>query len=406
MGTIEKQLLKILYICTVGFVAFISIGTVGEEIRIYLSSVLIVFFMGFSFLTKCISHHPAFKINYSKLLEFIIIIFCIYVFGDALYINSNKILFAILKILPLVGFLVIYKRLCTFPKLIKELIDLCTKIFIICGFLALILYLLGYSDLMISFKHFINLVTMDTTFQLYGEPRLNWMNSHKSRFAVFCILAILFILTYKKIDKRKKVFFIGVQLINIYLANSYVFVLISLGLMAYYILTQVSIQQIKIRRFSRIILIGGCILSIIIFLNVLTTHRDVSTLGARTYIWGLTIDRINEQPFGVVQLSVEEYLRGESDLYFSFSNAHNIILNEIIESGIFGGLLYLCIWLLFFIKLRKNTNKLYSAFFLGIFIGSMFDSVIRNEISYTFWLCFALIYAKQCGDTSCLKQSS
>jgi O-antigen ligase len=204
-------------------------------------------------------------------------------------------------------------------------------------------------------------------------------------------MGLLMVLSDLKIKRVVKIASIGVILLDVFLSSSMTssfLLIVVLGCFLlerlYYILTK---GNEKLGRILKVVL--GIVIAVVIvigviyFYNKLSVTRDIKTLGTRTMIWSSAVDYIKKNPGGLIKIPVTFRLQG------FFENAHNLVLNEMIETGIVGGYLYLAIFLMLGICLRKNLLDFIA--FMCIFIASQFDMVFYGEVLYVFWGVFALI---------------
>lgn len=348
----------------------------------YIGLGLIVFFL-FNFKT----YFKKFK-DY-KFILIITILFVIFLIGQFLLINISEKGYIIHKIIPYGVFIVFLMQNELQKNKLMKVFFYCT---LIATLFALILNILqiDYLELGENFRYY----TKQQDLSIYGEERLSGLFSHKSRFGLLLCMSLMIALNIKT-KKVYKILIVLLLFTAMIYANTKTFLIAFIFLIIlklvfsivdkYHI--QISFHYVK-KNYIKILL-GFFIISIIglIVIYRISLVRDIFTLGSRTEIWGYALDYIRAVPEGTVRLP--------SDLVFNniiyYNNAHSTFLNEVIESGIIGGILYLVFIITILLLIE---DKYYKISFFTLLIFSQMDSVIYNEITYIFFPLFALMIGR------------
>ncbi|SHE37228.1 O-antigen ligase family protein [Clostridium fallax] len=334
----------------------------------------------------------------------IIFIYIVYSMILPFVINPDFAFQTFMKILPLILFIFLYPYLMECDYLDKVL-NFIAYIFVIAGILAFIMYALGYCGAGLSLHTVVRLVSKQETLNSFGEKRLFWILTHKSRYAAFCIIGIIIIYKDKLMPNIIKYFGIIINLIDLYLANSMTYLAVFVVMTVLYLIYSKR-ENIK-ERFSYIFKnpISKIILAIIVcgiialgsfgFVKYLGEKRDVLTIGHRTDIWKATLREIGKHPEGIIKMPDDPWIRTEKfQDYVKFTNGHNIFFNEAILNGVAGAILYGIVLIYFLILLGKKKDKIYLFGFIAIILGAMFDNVMDCEFLYIFYITLALVLSE------------
>lgn len=322
------------------------------------------------------------------IFKFICYTYCIYTLSITIFINKELLIYSINKIIPLLLLcqLIDYYNLDCID--LEKLKKYCINLFL-CGiFLIIFLYFIGIDYIQIGDG--IKTVSKSYDFMRFGEYRPTGFLSHKSRAGIYCIIAAMMALGYNGISIIKKIIIIFSIVLASFLNNSLTtFSILIFVIIIYIIFTNLKLIKNKINIVHVILMflsIMTVALIIIYFLNNINniyTLRDFSNMGKREYIWKYAVDYINLNKYGVIKIPGDLALNG----YSFMTNAHNMFLNEFIETGIVGGILYLCLSISFIFVLEDSYSKIC---YMSILFASQFDKMISNEITYILWGVLAI----------------
>lgn len=321
-------------------------------------------------------------------LKFICYNYCLFLFLQCIFINKNNIIYVIHKAVPIILLCNIIDYITLQSINIEILKKYICRLFI-CGIIfTLVLYILNISYIQIGgyFKY----VTKSENIYRYREARLSGFFSHKSRFGVYCIIAMMCVLKQNNIKKYIRGIMFLLIILASFLSDSMTTFAALLGIIAgYFIINNINTikSKVKLRHILLLIIILiiiGTIGSIFIEnIEVLYSNRNFSNLGMRSDIWRYSIEYIKQNLYGTVKLSSDLALGG----YEYMNNAHNIFLNEFIESGILGGILYITIFISYIFYIKDPYVRLC---YLAVLACSQFDKMISNEFIYVFWGIYSI----------------
>ena len=325
-----------------------------------------------------------FSRNDIKYIIFKIILysFCIYVIMMPIVEKPKLelILYSFNKIIPLILMvqLIDYFK----GKELNNLKKYCANLLFAGVMLALILFIFKIAYLQLGLKF--EKVTIYQNLSTFSEYRISGLLSHKSRFGLYCILALAMNLKYQ--SNKKIVTFIKIVIIFItsFMSNSLTTFLALIVVFALNYLVNDTVKN-KLNRRKKIgIAIIMFIVSMIVFsavlsnINSLYGHRNIGTLGARTQIWSYATTYIKQNIYGSIKIPGDLELAG---VYY-YNNAHNSTLNEFIETGMFGGTLFLIICIYSFILIE---NKYMKIVYIILFLVCQFDKILYNEVTFIYW---------------------
>ena len=326
------------------------------------------------------------------------LLFIVFLIIQFIFVNINEKGYIIHKIIPYGVFIVFLIQ----TKVQKEKL---IKLFFYCALCATLLSLIlnilqiDYLELGHNFRYY----TKQMDVSIYGEERLSGLFSHKSRFGLILCMALMVGLNLK-IKNLYKILLALFLFVAMMFANTKTFLLTFIWLIILkLILLMVDKYSIRmnmnfIKKNLMKILVAVSSVSVIILFIIykISLTRNIFTLGSRTEIWSYAIDYIRMVPQGTVRIP--------SDLAFNnilyYNNAHSTFLNEVIESGVVGGIIYL---IFIIITLFSIEDKYYKYAFCTLLIFSQMDSVIYNEIVYIFFPLFSLMVNENSKDNSKLE---
>ncbi|MGL4849563.1 MAG: O-antigen ligase family protein [Clostridium sp.] len=319
------------------------------------------------------------------------------VYGSVL--NPRSSYFLLNKMYPYIFLIVIFLRFSRIEKeKIQKYVNLISEIFIIAGVLGIIMYLMKYTNGAFSLDKIMEFQTFNESIDLYGEIRFYWLLSHKSRYTMYCLIGSIFILN-SELKKQVKVSGLVLMTINTLMSNSMI------GIMIYMIVVFVGIMDkldiisklFGIAKKNKKITIGALIFSIVIGFSgmvIVSKQRDLSTLGARTFIWEAGIQNVKDNPKGIVEMPSNNWIKAEfeGDEYY-FTNAHNMYINEFLEGGVILGIMYIGVALILCIYYFKSKDIVFSLFLI-MFIGlySNFESINTREMPYIVFFTFGIMF--------------
>jgi len=288
-----------------------------------------------------------------------------------------SVLFNIIPYLALICLIIDFEN----KNFAAEIFYFTCKIYVFVAVFSIVMFFLGYSKVEFTISNFFSFIPTEQYINEFGEGRLSGFFSHKTRYAVFCLIGITFFLINEKYTTVKKFIYIMLLLINIYLSDSMTVLFASMITILFFV------DPKKINKNLKIVLYIITLFIIVIlsgsFIAELLDNRNIYTLGARKYIWQAAIEYIGYHPFGVVMITEENYLYTSYYGNWPFTNAHNHFLNEFIQYGFIGGLLFI----LFYMKISRMMvilNKKLLGFFLSMILVCMMESSLSYEMLYVF----------------------
>ncbi|MFH5959157.1 O-antigen ligase family protein [Clostridium perfringens] len=323
------------------------------------------------------------------------VVFKLLVYGFSLFVlgltilkvrDIKYIVYSINKIIPLILMVQIVDYFKNKPEKRLKTIVYCSNLLILGVWFALILYFFKIAFLQIGPT--ISKYTLMQNYSVFSEYRISGLLSHKSRFGIYCILAMAVFLNLKKRNRIANMLVIASIFYASFLSDSMTTFIGLLVLFFVYLydnfIKNNKILLQKIFYISIIFMLSlFCIFSFAKNYNKVYEGRNVQTLGSRTEIWNYSINYIKDNKSGTIKIPDDLRLNGIS----YYDNAHNSILNEYIETGIIGGTLFLiiCIYSIFLIE--DNFMKL--AYLIVLFC-CQFDKVLYNETTFIYWGIAAL----------------
>ena len=356
----------------------------------YLISIISIPFFIFVILKYKVNIGAKFKFK-----SFLIVssIYSIYIITLTFYINSDLILFSLNKCTTLMFFVSVLIYLCNFDNNIEKIkLKLVYSIvFIVIS--SIILYLFNIDG--INIGRGINITRAYSNLNLYGERRVSWMFEHKLHFAAVCLIGIYFTNESNKLTIKKKLIFNIIMLMAIFLSNSMMSLLGVFAIYVYGVIKKIYAEPHNYTKNKALLIkyFKLCVLGILIVFGALVAikilayigkTRNLDTLGSRTEIWELAINDIKNNPVGIIK----SYGRLLNNGYSIYSTAHNIFLNELLETGLIGGGLYAILIVIAYSMISKPKNKY---IFLIIIFLAQFDYLISGIFAYIFWLVVAIL---------------
>lgn len=328
-------------------------------------------------------------------IRIFISLYTIYITILTIYIKPNLLIYTINKCIPLFLFLslsIYFSNNVDEIKNIKNVIMI--SILGIC-IISIVFYFIGIDGIKMGIHP--QIITSDKNLEWYLERRMTWLYEHKLKFSTMCVIGTYFAVFNESLSKFKKYIFVLIFVISIFLSNSktalpaVIIIIISNFILNLfkrikYIKDMKSLFYYYITVCTTLIISISSILLIPRLISFIGETRDLNTLGLRTVIWKYAISDISRNPMGIIK-SYGIYLNSG---YSDFTTAHNLILNEYLETGIIGGSLFIIIFILAFIMIKGIKNKL---IFLVIFVLAQIDYLISGTFSYNFWILTALLIA-------------
>ncbi|EIA18231.1 hypothetical protein HA1_02512 [Clostridium perfringens F262] len=391
-SNIKVYLLYILYFFSCFFIVSINVE-VSDSLKIYSGffvSVVIIFISIFKILfldKKIIIRRTDF------ILFLIVIMYSIYSLILTLYLRSD-LLYTIQIISPILC--IIFLNYMFYEK------DLCEKMYILIKNTLIIyviiftlLYFGGYCGLE-SYGYKINLVNQSEMIIRFNEKRINGFTSHKSSYALICYISILFTKVSNDSKLKKYIIYFIIEL-SILLSNSMMGIAVSLITLLLFILMDFQ----KINKYIKIIIYSSIIPFIVLFGDkiyyYISKARDISTAGGRFYIWSSYIKLMLQNKLGIAKLTADKLIKSnEWDFYYY--NAHNVFIEEFLERGIIGGVLFVAIFIFFALKFIKIKRIDLFMGIIGITLICNMDYAIAKESIFFFWYLIILLYSKVRND--------
>ncbi len=388
MTKLHKSIIFMLYIFTIVLIFMFKISR--YDFTLYVATIFSIIYL-FYYYINCLTENRKVNMDYDVFDKILFILVAIYVIMSILTValnNKSEIVYNIVRVEVLFVFVILIKDFYRNLEDLAEIKNYIAIMFIFCAVISLVLYFKGYSQVFFSVKSIVKLIPNNQFVSLFGEKRLHWTLTHKSRFAVFCITGLTFLLTNNRFKKRTKVIFSPVFILCVYLSNSKVGLLMTILFVAYYFKQKLN-KKVFIVRFFLVIIVAFIFTATTYFYyKDLSNNRNISTFGSRKYIWTAGMEFIKQNPNGIGKADDDFSL----DVGFEVTNLHNIFLNECLERGTTSGILYLIIWIIIAIRFLKYNNKIYFSYVIAILGISMFDNTISSELSYIFWFCLPIFY--------------
>ncbi|WP_339171886.1 O-antigen ligase family protein [Anoxybacillus sp. FSL W8-1294] len=395
MRKINFELLKLqlLYLTVLLLVAMKTFVINNIEIQVFSSTAISILFLLF-YNYKILNKSSVIKVTSdSKIIIALIIIYIAFININALIVEPQKAIFPLVKSIPIITFIFLIILFNIKPNLRDKIEVFSFWLLSISMILAFILFHLGYSNLYISINKIVSLVPNDEYVKQFGETRLQWMSTHKSRFAAFCIFSILFTVR-AYIKNIYKVIIILICLINIFYSSSKIslyLVLFSILLLLFFKIILGKINTYLKGFFLVMILMLGFLGMVLAFHEIeqYMNSTEYITLGDRTYIWKYSIDQIKTHPEGIITYGIDEFFK-VYERNIVLKSAHNIFLDEFLKNGIIGGIIFLMILLTILWKCR--TDLTIFVFLCCLYIIGCFDIILEENMNYIFWYLVALLY--------------
>ncbi|WP_270550080.1 O-antigen ligase family protein [Clostridium perfringens] len=327
-----------------------------------------------------------------KYFYYIASIYVIYVLILTLVKMPSGIVYSVNIVIPFITMLFLIYDFVNSDYIIEKLNKFIFYIFLITSIAAIVMVILGYSKIDLSFEYGIYLTPTKTYLIWDHEVRLSWLTSHKSRYALYCLIGIFFVNYNKFINKKMKVFTIVLLYINLILSSSITSIAIG-GLALIFILKDIILNSFSRFRWLKILTIIGVPAIGIVSIWIVSMKRNIFTLGSRLYIWQSAMQQIGSDPMGNVSMG-SDFLMSNPNLDFQFTNGHNIFINELIERGIIGGILFIVVLLAMLFIYYKNRRIEYLVANILFIAGGCIDYTIASEMTYIFWFINALWIAE------------
>ncbi|MDZ5254232.1 hypothetical protein [Clostridium sp. LIBA-8841] len=327
-----------------------------------------------------------------KPFYYITAIYAIYVLVLTLVKMPSAIVYSANIVIPFITMLFLIYDFVNSDYIIEKLNKFIFYIFLITAIAAIVMVILGYSKIDLSFEHGIYLTPTKTYLMWDHEIRLSWLTSHKSRYALYCLIGIFFVNYNKFVNKKMKIFTIILLYINLILSSSITSIAIG-GLALIFILKDMILSLFCRFRWLKILTMVGVPIIGVVGIWIVSMKRNIFTLGSRLYIWQSAMHQIGSDPMGNVSMG-SDFLMTNPNLDFPFTNGHNIFINELIERGIIGCILFVALILAMLFIYYRNRRIEYLVANILFIAGGCIDYTIAAEMTYIFWFINALWIAE------------
>ncbi len=248
----------------------------------------------------------------------------------------------------------------------------------------------GYNSFFIMNDYAKTVNNFENTIEQYS-----WIYLHKSQYGLILIVCIAFCTVYRKMFRNIFTYLLtlGILFFALYLSNAYTslvaVILIFVGQFLDYLLKFKWWKQLLIILLLGVPGIIGCIQ----LYEIIIQNRDLLTIGGRTHIWTVFIDKIINNPNGIIDnnFSITHY-------YYKFSesikvytnNCHNVFLNHMFRFSIPVGGIYCSLFIMLFLFYIKRHFSFQSIFiFIAYFITLNMDySLTSVEITLFLFILF------------------
>lgn len=390
-----EKLIFILYIITYLIVYIFRIP--GTDDIISISSILsiIVIIMGLYKIIKEKRLKSFLQREYY--INSIILLCSIYKIIITLVVDKNLIFYTLSNIIPVVTFGMLMYLLDEYKELNFKLINVIKISMVFCFISSIIIYILGIDTIQISFNEIIKVIPGSENLSLYGERRLSFFFTHKSRFAVYILLLYMFIELFK-LNKVKKIIFITISCLLIFLSSSITLLAIYVTvILINEIYNNIEIIKKYITKEMKIIGISSGLVLIIAFIYRLSIRTGVLTLGYRIPIWKAGIEYYIKNPIGVIKQKEFFIINTGINEGFNAFHSHNVFLQELIGYGIPAFLMLIIIFFIICRRFYYNDKKIFIAF-IGIIIALNFDYITDMESINIFWYSIPILINVCRGD--------
>lgn len=300
-----------------------------------------------------------------------------------IFIVSDTSKFNMVKIVIVLVSQVLLNYYLNEEEKLKELLKFMTFLFVISLTGAFFSYFMGIQKIILS--NSIEIVSVQSSLSKFSESRLEWVLHHKSEMAVYTLFAISMFINYID-NKFIRISYVGLGLVIIALTKSKTTLILTIVMIAIVVIKNIIAMNKDIRLKITSVFLGGSIMITTLimysqyikeFLVNAIEGRDIATLGYRTIIWGSAIDTIKNNLLGTGANFTSSMIANPYYDYTTYSNAHNFILQEILESGILGGGIYIIIIILLLLLLFKYNSTVFVIFSTAV-LASQMDLAIYN----------------------------
>lgn len=393
-----KNLIRVLYYI---YIILIFIFPIRINSNVYLASIVAIIISSIIGI-QILLNKEKYKRNKNSIISILILLSISYIAYQIfqIIILRDSIVFHMEKIGPVLLLIMSYKYLRKNKDLANILVDFIKKVIVISIVSWGIFYLFKISRVDIIRKS-IDVIKFSEPLTLYGEVRFEWLTRHKSEFAVLCIFFSIFIINIFK-SRLIKVgllicCFIGILLSK---SNTSLIVYLFIGFISISISIITSIKNINLRIvFTTLYFIisgGGLILysnKIYRILQGILENRNLSTLGSRTFIWGSAITTLKNNYLGYGSKVGENFIPNGFYSFTTYSNAHNSYLQDFLESGVVGGVIFILISIIIILILLKN-NLNSGILYLAIIIINQMDIGLLRINMHLMYLIVTIILLK------------
>ena len=209
-----------------------------------------------------------------KYFYYIASIYVIYVLILTLVKMPSGIVYSVNIVIPFITMLFLIYDFVNSDYIIEKLNKFIFYIFLITSIAAIVMVVLGYSKIDLSFEYGIYLTPTKTYLMWDHEIRLSWLTSHKSRYALYCLIGIFFVNYNKFINKKMKVFTIVLLYINLILSSSITSIAIG-GLALIFILKDIILNLFSRFRWLKILTIIGVPVIGIVSIWIVSMKRNI-----------------------------------------------------------------------------------------------------------------------------------
>lgn len=391
-----KNLIRILYYI---YIILIFIFPIRVNSNVYLSSIVSIIISSIIFL-QIVANREKYRLNRKKIIHIMILLCIAYILYQIFQIVMIKgdILFHVEKIGPVLLLVMSYTYLRKNRDLANILVNFVKKIIIISIFTWMLFYIFKISRIDIINKS-IDIIRFSDPLSLYGEIRFEWLTRHKSEFAVLCIFFSIFIVNIYKSRLIKIMLliscFIGVLLSksNTALIIYSLFILVIISIKINTIIKDTNLRIV----FTSLYMIFG---SIILFLNInkivsilekVLENRNLETLGSRTFIWGSAITTLKNNYLGYGSKVGENFIPNGFYSFTTYSNAHNSYLQDLLESGIVGGTIFILISIIIMIILLRGNIESGILYLAIVIINQMDIGLLRMNIHLMYFIVMVVL---------------
>jgi len=244
-----------------------------------------------------------------------------------------------------------------------------------------------------------NYVRLDKFTDEVMAPMFSWLYIYKSNYAFILVLCIAFCVVYRKLFRNIFTYLLSLSVLifALYLSDTYT----SMAAAALIFIGQFLDYLWKVKWWKK--LVGAVALGVPGLLGCLklyetiTSGRDLSTLGYRTYIWKASWENITNNPNGMLDFTMGldrfYYFEHPDGWLYRTYHCHNIFLNQMFRFSILvGGIFTLLFLMVLLFALKRKFSFTTASIIVGILIPICMDYTLTNMELLLFIVLFFIMF--------------